>query len=162
MNWRQCQRAWEVVRSQIMDQLARCDTEASEDRLTADEQRIFRLNEAEPYYGPTRGAGEAINRILGLGAAAGQQDWEAELGERGKTDRLVDALGNLSLDTEACSAIALLLLDHADRQAARGAAVTELLARIRWQLRANAQVQSRMLYWWTHMEGSAPVLEALS
>jgi hypothetical protein len=41
------------------------------------------------------------------------------------------------------------------------ALLTELLARIRWHLRADPAVQSRMRYWWTHMEGSARVMEAL-
>jgi hypothetical protein len=95
--------------------------------------------------------------MLGLGAAAGQLDWEAELGKGGQTDRLVAALGDASLDTETRSAIALLLLGHLDRLAN----ATELLARIRWQLRADARVQARMRYWWTHMEGSGAVMDAL-
>lgn len=161
MRRRQCQRSWDSVRAQIMEQMARCDADVSEDRLTPDEQSIFRADEAEPYYGPTRSASGAINRILGLGHGADQNDWEAELAEHGQTDRLVDALGDPSLDTEARSAIALLLLDHADRLAARGVTATELLARIRWNLRTDALVQSRMRYWWTHMEGSESVMEAL-
>jgi hypothetical protein len=158
----QCRRTWDSVRSQIMDQLARCDTDVPEDRLSPDEQQLFRVDEAEPYYGPTRGAGEAISRILGLAAAASQQDWEAMLNEPGKAARLVDAFEDPSLDTEARSAITLLLLDYADRVATRGGSGTELLARIRWHLRADPQVRSRMRYWWKHMDGGAAVMEALS
>jgi hypothetical protein len=44
----------------------RCETEGSEDRRTPDLKTIFELDEAEPYYGPTPGAAEAINAILGL------------------------------------------------------------------------------------------------
>lgn len=162
MNPLQCRRTWDSVRTQIMDQLERCDADASEDKLTPEEQQLFRADEAEPYYGPTRGACEAISRILGLGAAASQQDWEAELSECGKAALLVDALGDPSLDTEARSAVTLLLLDHADRLATSGGTASELLARIRWHLRADAHVRSRMRYWWTHMDGSAAVIEALS
>ena len=142
--------------------MARCETPADEDLLTPGEQRLFRADEAEPYHGPTRGAGEAISAILGLEPTANQDDWEAGIDKPGRIDRLVDALGDPSLDTEARSAIALLLLDCLDRRVIGGESVIELLARIRWCLRADAQVQSRMRYWWAHMDGSAPVMEALS
>jgi hypothetical protein len=162
VNRQLCRRTWDSVRTQIMDQLARCDADMSGDKLTPDEQQLFRTDEAEPYYGPSRGAAEAINGILGLAAGASQTDWETELGERARTYNLVEALGDPSLDTEARSAITLLLLDHADRLATRGGTGTELLARIRWHLRADPQVRSRMRYWWTHMDGGAAVMEALS
>jgi hypothetical protein len=162
MNPLQCRRTWDSVRTQIMDQLVRCGADVSEDKLTPDEQQLFRVDEAEPYYGPTRDAGQAVNRKLGLCAEASQQDWEAELGEPGKAALLVDALGDPSLDTETRSAITLLLLDHADHLATVGGTGAELLARVRWHLRADARVRSRMRYWWTHMDGSAAVMEALS
>ena len=145
-----------------MAHMARCEAEASEVQLTADEQRIFRVDEAEPYYGPTRAAGEEINRVLGLAPTAGQREWETELGRGRKADSLVDALANPSLDTETRSAIALLLLDHADRAAAGGASATELLTRVRWHLRADSRVQARMRYWWSYLEGSAGIMEALN
>lgn len=159
MNGHQSQHGWEAVRSQIREQMARCDTPRDEELLTHEERQIFRVDGAEPYYGPTRDAREAVNLVLGLEPAAAQDDWQAELGRVGQLDRLVDALGNASLDMEARSAIALLLLDHLDRTVANA---TELLARIRWHLRADARVQARMRYWWTHMEGSGAVMEALS
>lgn len=139
--------------------MERCDPPRDEELLTHEELHIFRTDDAEAYYGPTREAREAVNLVLGLGPAAGQDEWEAALGKTGEVDRLVDALGNASIDMEARSAIALLLLDHLDRTAA---SATELLARIRWRLRSDARVQARMRYWWTHMEGSGAVMEALS
>ncbi len=159
---RQCERTWNSLRAQIMAQMARCEAEAGDDRLTSEEQRIFRIDEAEPYYGPTRAAGEVISRVLGLDPTAGQREWEAELGQPGKANRLIDVLANPSLDTETRSAIALLLLDHADRVAASGANTKELLARVRWHLRADSRVQARMRYWWSHLDGSAAVMEALN
>jgi hypothetical protein len=153
---RRVQQGWDAVRSQVMAQLARCDTPRDEQVLTAEERHIFRAGDAEPYYGPTRDARAAVNRIVGLGASAGQLEWEAELGRDGKVDRLIDALADASLDTEARSAVALLLLDSAELLR------TELLARIRWHLRADARVQARMRYWWTHMKGNGAVMEALS
>jgi hypothetical protein len=61
-----CERPWDQVRSEIMSRMPRCETEGSEDRRTPDLKTIFELDEAEPYYGPTPGAAEAINAILGL------------------------------------------------------------------------------------------------
>ncbi|HWI89168.1 MAG TPA: hypothetical protein VNS11_08030 [Sphingomicrobium sp.] len=159
MSRRHPQHGWDAVRSQIRDRMARCEAPRDEDLLTPDERHIFRIDDAEPYYGPTRGAREAVNLVLELQPGAGQIEWEAALGNDGRVDPLVEALGNASLDTEARSAIALLLLDHLDRMAASG---TELLARIRWHLRADTRVQARMRYWWMHMDGSDAVMEALS
>jgi hypothetical protein len=159
MNRRHHQHSWEAVRSQIKAQMARCDTLRDEQVLTHEERHAFRVDDAEPYYGPTREARETVNGILGLAATAHQPDWEAELGEAGQIDRLVGALGDASLDTETRSAIALLLLDHLDRLVANA---SELLARIRWHLRGDARLQARMRYWWTHMDGSSAVTEALS
>jgi len=150
---------WEAVRSEIMTRMARRDSPGDEDLLTPAERHIFRVDDVEPYYGPGRETREVINVALGLEPAAGQIEWEAELGKDGRIDRLVEALGGGSLDVETRSAIALLLLDHLDRMVANG---SELLARIRWCLRADPRVQSRMRYWWTHMDGSSAVLEALS
>ena len=59
------------------------------------------------------------------------------------------------------SALALLLLDAIERMANYGPVRTELMSRIRWQLRKHPQVQSRMRYFWTHMDASGAVLEAL-
>jgi hypothetical protein len=158
MSRRKPQHGWDAVRSQIMAQMARCEGPCDADVLTPAERHIFRVGDAEPYYGPTRQARERVNRMMGLEAAAGQLEWEAELDNGGQTDRLVTALGDASLDTETRSAIALLLLGHLDRLAN----ATELLARVRWQLRTDTRVQARMRYWWTHMEGSGPVMDALS
>jgi hypothetical protein len=159
MNRHEPQHGWEAVRSQIRQQMARCEVPRYEELLTQHERKIFCVEDAEPYYGPTRDAREAVNLVLGLPPEAAQDEWEAELGMDGQIDRLVDALANASLDTEARSAIALLLLHHLDRGVGSAA---ELLARIRWHLRADARVQARMRYWWTHMEGSGAVMEALS
>jgi hypothetical protein len=153
---RELQHNWEAVRSQINAHMARCDVPCDDDAPSAADLRIFRVDDAEPYYGPTRGAREAINVLLGLDASANQPEWEAEIVDPAKLERLVDALGESSMDTETRSAIALLLLDGAERLG------TERLAQIRWQLRRDAEVQARMRYFWTHMHGGPAVMEALS
>jgi hypothetical protein len=153
---RQLQHHWDAVRSQIDAHMARCDVARDEDAVTAAARHIFRVDEAEPYYGPTRGAREAINALLGLDASANQLEWEAEMSDPAKLERLTEALGDHSLDKETRSAIALLLLDVAERLG------TERLARIRWHLRRDGEVQARMRYFWTHMHGGAAVMEALS
>jgi hypothetical protein len=153
---RDLQHGWEAVRSQINAHMARCDAPRDEDVLTPAERHVFRIDEAEPYYGPTRGAREGINRLLGLDASANQAEWEAEIGDSAQLERLVDALGEGSLDRETRSAIALLVLDGADRLG------TELLARVRWHLRRDAEVQARMRYFWKHIDGGSAVIELLS
>ena len=162
MSRRHGQRSWDAVRAQIAVHLARCEVRADQDALTADEQRIFRIEESEPYYGPTRDAGVTISRLLGLDEAAAQQAWEAEIDGAESLNTLADALGDACFDTEERSAITLLLLDALDRGVCDGAIATELLARIRWHLRADARVQSRMRYWWSHMEGGSAVMAALN
>lgn len=157
MSQRELQHSWEAVRSQIKAQMARCEGPTDEQMLTVHERHIFRVEETEAYYGPTRDARAAVNRLLGLDAEAGQAEWEAILHAR--ADDFVAALGNVSIDIEARSAIALLLLDFQDRTATFS---TEMLAHIRWHLRADGRVQSRMRYWWTHMDGSSAVMGALS
>lgn len=149
---------WEAVRSQIHAHMARREVAAECAVAKPDIRPVFRLEEAEPYYGPTRDAREAINDILELPTGACQGEWNVALRTRHNLDRLADALGEPSLDTEARSAIALVLLEHVERSTMQ----TELVARIRWQLRKDARVQSRMRYWWTHMEGCPAVMEALS
>lgn len=149
---------WEAVRSQIHAHMARREVPAEVAVAAPDIRPVFRLKEAEPYYGPTRDAREAINAILQLPPSACQGEWNVALRARHNLDRLIDALGEPSLDTEARSAIALVLLEHVERPPVQ----TELVARIRWQLRKDARVQSRMRYWWTHMEGGPAVMEALS
>jgi hypothetical protein len=159
MKGRSVQHGWEAVRSQILAQMARREPAADEHALSCEDRRIFRIDDAEPYYGPTRAAREAVSRLLGLAPGAGQTEWEAELASGRRLGSLVDALADCSLDTEARTAVALLLLDYLQRTGGRS---TELLARIRWQMRADPRVQSRMRYWWTHMDGCASVMEALS
>ena len=121
-----------------------------------------RLDEGQPYYGPTRDARAAINQLLGLPADAKPDQWEAQLSDRGKLEAILDALADHSLDVEQRSAIALLLLDTLDRTALHDRATTETLTRIRWLLRRDEQVHARMRYWWAHMDGGALVMEALS
>ena len=149
---------WAAVRSQIHAHMARREVRAEVAVAVPDIRPVFRLEEAEPYYGPTRDARETINAILELPSGACQGEWNVALRARHNLDRLVDALGEPSVDTEARSAIALVLLEHVERSAMQ----TELVARIRWQLRKDTRVQSRMRYWWTHMEGGPAVMEALS
>lgn len=147
------QHGWDALRSQLM---ARFERSADHPRAAPESRPAFRLDDIEPYYGPTSAARDAVNRLLGLGTSAGQIEWEAEAADPARIETLVGALGSPSLDVETRSAIVLLLLEFADRMS------TEMLARIRWHLRRDAIVQARMRYWWTHMEGSSAVTEALS
>ena len=159
MSRRHVQHSWDAVRSEIKAQMARCEAPVDAEALAPEDRRIFRLDDADPYYGPTRGAREAINAMLDLGPDAGQIDWEQALANESAIDRLMSALGDHSLDTEVRSAIALLVLEWVD---ASDRPSTELIARIRWQMRGDPRVQARMRYWWTHMDAGARVMEALS
>ena len=147
---------WDELRSQLMARLPRCEVRAEEV-----ETPLFFAAGAEPYYGPTRAARAVINAILGLPSAAGQQEEQDALRRDGGLQLAIDALDDASLDIEGRSALALLLLDAIERMANYGPVRAELLSRIRWQLRQHPQVQSRMRYFWTHMDASGAVLEAL-
>lgn len=156
------QHRWDAVRSQIQAHLARCD--ALEDETAPERSPVtpFHAGDGEPYYGPTREARLAMNQILQLHAAAARDQWDAALAESGNRERLVGALGDPSVDVESRSAIALLLLETIDRLAQQGCSGTELMVRLRWHLSRDPRVQSRMRYWWTHLDCSAPVIEALA
>ena len=103
----------------------------------------------------------AVNTILGLPEAAGQQEQQDALKRDGGLEIAVDALADEALDGEGRSALALLLLDAIENMASYGPVRPDLLRRVRWHLRHHPQVQSRMRYFWTHMDASGAVLEAL-
>lgn len=149
------QHGWDALRSQLLARFERAG-QALCAAVTPEVGRPFRLDDAEPYYGPTRGAREAINGLLGLEAGAGQAEWERQAADPARIEALVDELGNAALDVETRSAIVLLSLGFAEGMS------TELLARLRWHLRRDSVVQARMRYWWTHMDGGRVVMEALS
>ena len=157
----QCQ--WDDLRSEIMTRMSRCEMPADA-AAGASAQPLFFVaaDEREPYYGPTREARAAVNAMFGLPEGAGQLEWRAELRRGGISDEAIDALGDERFDTETRCAFAMMLLDGIDRMAAYGPVRAELLGRIRWQLRQDPQVQSRMRYFWTHMEPSEAVLGTLS
>lgn len=153
---RELHHGWDALRSQLM---ARFDQSAPVQRpevLEPEELAVCDAAGAQPYFGPTPDARVAINSILELGPAAGQGEWQEELGNREKLEALVDALACASTDAETRSAIALLLLDYADGLG------LDLFARLRWHLRHDATVQARMRYWWTHMDGGPSVMNALA
>jgi hypothetical protein len=148
---------WDDLRSELMARLPRC-----EGRTEPDDDPIFvSVDEPEPYYGPTREARTAVNAILGLPASAGQQEQQNALKLSGGLEIAIDALGDEALDGEGRSALALLLLDAIEGMASYGPVRADLLHRVRWHLRHHPQVQSRMRYFWTHMDASGAVLEAL-
>ena len=99
--------------------------------------------------------------MLGLPTMAGQMEWRAELRRPGRIEDALDAVADLTIATETRSVFALLLLDAIDRMAAHETVSSELLGRIRWHLRQDPQVQSRMRFFWKHMEGGEAVLATL-
>jgi hypothetical protein len=148
---------WDDLRSELLARLPRC-----EGRTEPENGPIFAtVDQPEPYYGPTREARAAVNAILGLPVSAGQQEQQNALKCSGGLETAVDALGEESLDGEGRSALALLLLDAIESMASYGPVRADLLRRVRWHLRHHPQVQSRMRYFWTHMDASGAVLEAL-
>ena len=153
---------WDGLRSQILTRLSRCEVPANSHPSPSSKPMFFAADEGEPYYGPSPEARAEVNAILGLHTAAGQMEWRAELKKSGRVEQALGAIGDPVLDLETRSAFALLLLDAVDRMAAYGKVPTELLGRIRWHLRQDARVRSRMRYFWTHMEGSRAVLGTLS
>ena len=159
----QAQRQWDDLRSEIMTRLSRCDVPADAATDASAQPLFFAVaDEREPYYGPTREARAAVNAMFGLREAAGQLEWRAELRRGGKMDEAIGALGDEAFDTQTRCAFAMMLLDAIDCMAGYGPVRSELLGRIRWQLRQDPQVQSRMRYFWTHMEASEAVLGTLS
>ena len=148
---------WDEVRSELMVHMSRCDVTVEEEAP----QPVCAQGELEPYFGPSREAGAAVSRLFGLPSDSRQPDWERALDERGNLQKAIDAISDGSLDTEARTALALLLLDAVDTMAGYGKVETEIVSQIRWQIRRDPKVQARMRYWWTHMHGSGPVMEAL-
>ena len=151
---------WDGLRSQILTRLSRCEVRAARDPAPLVKTDVLRLRPGEPYYGPTNEARAEVNFMLGLHAAAGQMEWRAEMKRPGRIEEALAAIGDPALDVETRSVFALLVLDAVDRMAAYG--------RCPWNCSegsagscADAQVRSRMRYFWTHMEGSRAVLGTL-
>lgn len=156
------QQAWDRLRSELTACLPRPTAQDVHHRPVMQPRPAFAACAGAPYYGPTRQARAAVNRILGLDLAAAQPEWQVAIASAETAEQAHAAFADPAHDLETRSALALLLLDRMDRSAAFGPVRSELVARIHWQLRRDPQVQARMRYFWTHMEGSAPVLEALS
>lgn len=152
---------WDDVRSEIMTQLSRCEARSDQVATPVVRPLFFATPEEEPYYGPAPEARAEVNFMLGLQAAAGQMEWRAELRRPGRIEDALDAVADLTIATEIRSVFALLLLDAIDRMEARGTVGSDLIGRIRWHLRQDPQVQSRMRFFWKHMEGGDAVLATL-
>lgn len=152
---------WDHVRSEIMTRLSRCEPRADPIATPNVRPLFFATREEEPYYGPAPEARAEVNFMLGLPIAAGQMEWRAELRRPGRIEDALDAVADRTLATETRSVFALLLLDAIDRMADHGAVGSELLGRIRWHLRQDPQVQSRMRFFWKHMEGGDAVVATL-
>jgi hypothetical protein len=152
---------WDHVRSQIMTQLSRCEARADPIRTADVRPMFFATPDDEPYYGPVPEARAEVNALLGLHLTAGQMEWRAELRKPGRIEDALDGVADLSFPLETRSAFALLLLDAIDRMAEYGAIEPELLGRVRWHLRQDPRIQSRMRFFWEHMEGGDAVLATL-
>lgn len=151
---------WDDVRSQIMTQLSRCEARA-DPIPTADVRPMFFATPDEPYYGPAPEARTEVNALLGLHLTAGQMEWRAELRKAGRIEDALDGVADLSFPLETRSVFALLLLDAIDRMSEREPVEAELLGRVRWHLRQDPRVRSRMRFFWEHMEGGEAVLATL-
>jgi hypothetical protein len=149
---------WDEVRAQIIALMSRYDSAPNHEPP----QPLTSEKGYEPYYGPSRRACAVLNALFGLASECRQPDWESELAAPDKRERAVELLSDESVDVEARSAIALLLLETLERAAIESCADAELVTRVRWQLRRDPRVQSRMRYWWSHMGGGTAVMHALS
>jgi hypothetical protein len=152
---------WDHLRSEIMTQLSRFGARGDQIPTANVRRMFFATPDDEPYYGPAPEARAEVNALLGLHLTAGQMEWRAELRKPGRIEDALDGVADLSFPLETRSAFALLLLDAIDRMAEHGTIDPELLGRVRWHLRQNPRVQSRMRFFWKNMEGGDAVLATL-
>lgn len=118
------------------------------------------LRMSDEYYGPTAEARETLNRLLSLPATGDEQDWELELTDAAKLPQMLRLLEDASLGIEKRSALVLLLVHTIDELIAEGGDGAEPLARLRWQLRSDPKVLSRMRFYWDQI-GSTPTVARL-
>ena len=113
------------------------------------------------YYGPTKDACEAVNALLDLPATGREQDWEIELADPAKLNRMLELLGNETLGLEERSALGLLVLHTLGEMAADVGVSSEDVSRVRWHLGLDKVVLERMRSHWSLFEPSWGVAKVL-
>lgn len=116
----------------------------------------------ETYHGPTPNARATITRLLALPATGDEQDWEIQLADPNKVEGMFDLLGDVSLGLEERSAVALLLTHTIDELYDDDEDTSDLVPRLRSILASDAKVLSRMRFYWSHLQASDAIHEALA
>jgi len=101
----------------------------------------------QPYLWPAPEAVERLNQLLPLPATGREQDWEVELADAGRIGEWLDLLEEGSLDLDAQSALALLIVCSILYGEERSHA-TPVLDRARMAIRADPLVHARMHSYW--------------
>jgi hypothetical protein len=116
----------------------------------------------DDYFGPTPAARAKVNSLLALPATGDEQDWEIELVDPTKIHEMLKLLADNSLSLEERSAVALLLTHTVDELHDDDEDTSELASRLRAVLRSDAGVLHRMRFYWSHLQASEAIQEALA
>jgi len=103
-----------------------------------------------------------INRLLALPATGDEQDWEIELADPNKVEGMFELLADRSLDLEERSAVALLLTHTVDELHDDDEDTSALVPRLRSLLASDLEVLHRMRFYWSQLQTSDAIQEALN
>lgn len=109
------------------------------------------------YYGATRDAENTINSLLGLPANGDEQDWEFELADPSKIDRMIEVLAHEQLDLECKSALALLLISSIQDAEELGMLRADQMRGVTELLLKDGNLLSRMHFYWIELKKSRNV-----
>ena len=107
------------------------------------------------YYGATRDAENTINSLLGLPANGDEQDWEFELADPSKIDRMIEVLAHEQLDLECKSALALLLISSIQDAEELGMLRADQMRGVTELLLKDGNLLSRMHFYWIELKNHA-------
>ena len=111
------------------------------------------------YYGVQRHVALTMNELLALPATGNEQDWEIELSDPAKIDRMIKLFEQDDMDLDHRSALAAIAIASLDEAIEDGASIEQNLSALGVFLERDELLKKRMRFYWTEFyRGINPVI----
>ena len=111
------------------------------------------------YYGVQRHVALKMNELLALPATGNEQDWEIELSDPAKIDRMIKLFEQDDMDLDHRSALAAIAIASLDEAIEDGASIEQNLSALGVFLERDELLRERMRFYWTEFyRGINPVI----
>ncbi|MEX1116424.1 MAG: hypothetical protein WEB53_14330 [Akkermansiaceae bacterium] len=110
------------------------------------------MSKISKYYGPAAADEQEVNRLLALTASGREQDWEIELADPEKLDKMMYLLESHQLTEHVKTALCLLMLSSFDAELDSGEVNADRVHRAADLLRQDAYVLERMRFYWLDLQ----------